>query len=68
MVTKNKTGEKRGKVKVGKLKLNKETVKDLSAEEQKKVKGGLGTLTCSTVCFCSLNCTKACTENCPRLP
>lgn len=29
MVTKRKAGQKRGKVKVGKLKLNKETVKDL---------------------------------------
>jgi hypothetical protein len=40
MVTKNKTGEKRGKVKVGKLKLNKETVKDLTGGEQKQLKGG----------------------------
>ena len=40
MVTKTKTGQKKGKVKVGNLKLNKETVKDLSAKEQVKVKGG----------------------------
>ena len=40
MVTKNKTGEKRGKVKVGKLKLKKETVKDLTASQQRKIKGG----------------------------
>ncbi len=40
MVTRNKTGEKKG-VKVGKLKLNKETVKDLTSDQKKKVKGGL---------------------------
>jgi hypothetical protein len=54
MVTKNKTGEKRGKVKVGKLKLNKETVKDLSAAEQKKLRAGairIPTITCGTVCY-----------------
>jgi hypothetical protein len=41
MVTKRKTGEKKGKVKVGKLRLNKETVKDLTGGEQKQIKGGL---------------------------
>ncbi len=43
MVTKSKAGEKKGKgkVKVGKLALNKETVKDLSTDDQKQVKGGL---------------------------
>ena len=41
MVTKSKAAQNRGKVKVGKLKLNKETVKDLSGSERKKVKGGL---------------------------
>jgi hypothetical protein len=42
MVTKNKTVKKKGKVKVGKLnlKLNKETVKHLAAEDLKRVKGG----------------------------
>jgi hypothetical protein len=40
MVTKNKTGEKNDKIKVGKLELNKETVKDLNDAESKKVKGG----------------------------
>jgi len=40
-VTKKKTGEKKGKVKVGKLKLTKETVKDLTAGEGKQIKGGL---------------------------
>ena len=43
MVTKSKTGKpasKKSRVKVGKLKLNKETVKDLSGKEAKRVKGG----------------------------
>jgi hypothetical protein len=41
MVAKNKTGEKRVKVEVGKLKLKKETVKDLTGSEQIKIKGGV---------------------------
>jgi hypothetical protein len=41
MVTKNKTGEKRGQVKVGKLPPNPAAVKDLTAAEAKKIKGGL---------------------------
>lgn len=44
MVTKRKrtseTAATKGKVKVGKLNLNKETVKDLANAESKKVKGG----------------------------
>jgi hypothetical protein len=43
MVTKSKTSanaQKKVRVKVGKLKLNKETVKNLSAGEGKKIKGG----------------------------
>lgn len=47
MVTKSKkqtAGEKeqkKSRVKVGKLKLNKETVKDLTGSDEKKVKGGM---------------------------
>jgi hypothetical protein len=44
MVTKSKAGKpasQKGRVKVGKLKLNKETVKDLSGKEAKGVKGGV---------------------------
>jgi len=41
MVTKKKSTQK-SRVKVGKLKLNKETVKDLSRGETTKVKGGFG--------------------------
>lgn len=47
MVAKSKkpsTGTKKGRVKVGKLKLNKETVKDLITSEQKMVRGGLAGL------------------------
>ncbi len=42
MVTKSKvkTAKKQGKVKVGKLKLNRETVKDLTDTESKKLRGG----------------------------
>lgn len=36
------TTKTKGKVKVGKLDLNKETVKNLTNSESKKVKGGLG--------------------------
>ena len=46
MVTKSgkeSTGTKRGRVKVPKLKLKKETVKDLSERDLKKIKGGLTT-------------------------
>lgn len=44
MITKSgkqSTGAKRGRVKVPKLKLKKETVKDLPESELKKIKGGL---------------------------
>jgi len=40
MVDKSSKSTSGGKVKVGKMKLNKETVKDLSAAEKKQVKGG----------------------------
>ena len=42
MVTRSKkSGEKTGKLKVGKLELKKETVKDLTGIDIKAVKGGL---------------------------
>jgi hypothetical protein len=41
MVTKTKAAQKKGKVKVGRLEVNKETVKDLTNSEEKKVKGGI---------------------------
>jgi natural product precursor len=45
MVTKSKTdGTKKGRIKVGKLKLNKETVKDLTSKEAKQIKGGTDTI------------------------
>ncbi len=40
MVTKSKTGGKKGKVTIGKLKLNRETVKDLTGGEERQIKGG----------------------------
>lgn len=59
MVSKKST--KKGTVKVGKLKLNRETVKNLSTEEKKKIKGKLAGLvkvegkdaTIATCCNCS---------------
>ena len=43
MVTKSKAaskGQKQSRIKVGKLKLNKETIKDLSGKTAKAIKGG----------------------------
>jgi len=67
MVTKGKNaGTKKGRVKVGKLKLNRETVKDLTPSEKKGMKGGLATVRVANIdpsvpktvnelcsCFCS---------------
>ena len=57
MVTKSKTAgaKKTGRVKVGELKLKRETIKDLTDSAQKKVKGGVvkkpsGT---NTLCHCA---------------
>ena len=57
MVTKSKkqgTTEKKRKVKVGELKLNKETVKDLTGGQQKQIKGGKrkGNMCTDTSCDC----------------
>jgi membrane fusion protein, multidrug efflux system len=41
------TEQKKSRVKVGKLNLNKETVKDLSRDEARHVKGGAATQTCT---------------------
>jgi hypothetical protein len=41
MVTKSKAGQKKGKVKVGKMNLKKETVKDLTPGEKKQIRGGV---------------------------
>ena len=41
MVTKSKkTGPGKGKIKVGKLNLDKETVKDLTSSKKRQIKGG----------------------------
>jgi len=39
-MVKSKAGQKKSQVRVGKLKLNKETVKSLTPEEKRSVKGG----------------------------
>ena len=43
MVTKSKAAQKKSKVKVGKLKVSKETVKDLATEEKKRLRAVLQT-------------------------
>jgi hypothetical protein len=57
MVTKKKSTStkagKKGRVKVGKLKLNKETVKDLTGSQLKKLQGGR---TVNTAAACSSPC------------
>ncbi|HEV2763532.1 MAG TPA: hypothetical protein VGV38_11190 [Pyrinomonadaceae bacterium] len=56
MVTKNGSeaaaGEraKHGRVKLGKLRLNKETVRDLTGVETKLIKGGATNTVCSNCC------------------
>ena len=40
MVTQTQTAKKKGKVNVSKLKVNKETIKDLTGDQKKKVRGG----------------------------
>ncbi len=54
MVTKKKSAgkkeEKRGRVKVRKLTLDKESVKDLTASQRKQIKGGKAKAIISLVC------------------
>jgi len=54
MVTKKKStgkqGGKKGRVKVAKLTLNKESVKDLTASQRKQIKGGKANAIISLVC------------------
>jgi hypothetical protein len=47
MVAKSKTTGKGKGVKVGKLRVNKETVKDLTGKQTKQIKGGSGN--CQTI-------------------
>lgn len=53
MVRKDKSNKDKKKVKVGKLKVNKETVQDLSDEEIRKIKGGAEQ---SLYAACTMNC------------
>lgn len=70
MVTKSKAGQKKGKVEVGKLKLNKETVKDLTARDQRQIKGGRLSAFCTPPTKQDSGCPDctAGTEVCPVLP
>lgn len=52
MVVKKNVGKKGSRVKVGKLKLTKETVKDLTKTEAKKIKGGGTMKTCAAKNMC----------------
>lgn len=66
MVTKSKkssTGAKKGRVKVGKLELNKETVKDLTSGEKKGVKGGSVVISCPQ-CGASAGCQNTARVSC----
>lgn len=56
MVTKSKdTGvKKKGKVKVDKLNLNKETVKDLTSREKKEIKGAAPARDTLATALCTL--------------
>ena len=63
MVSKKKSTnerETRGKVKVGKLNLSKETIKDLSSKEKSRVKGGAAdTPRCIfKTAVCTLGCSR----------
>jgi hypothetical protein len=57
MVNKKRTtSEQKGRVKVGKLKLNKQKVKDLSGNDAKKIKGGLKPTVTGTCIATRFNC------------
>lgn len=65
MVTKAKKdagGEKHSRVRVGKLKLNKETVKDLGGEEAKQIKGGQKPVEPKTGPYCTRWCSISCCD------
>lgn len=51
-----KTDKKNGKVKIGKLSVKKETIKDLEGAERRKVKGGLLVDPDTTNCAASIAC------------
>jgi hypothetical protein len=70
MVTKSKKhgkGEKeakKGRVKVGKLKLDRETIKDLTGDEARRIKGGMGGRSGTCVDVRSGTCVDARTGGC----
>jgi hypothetical protein len=55
MVAKKSSGKKGSRVKVGKLKLSKETVQDLTKTEVKKVKGGNAVNLCKATATCGVH-------------
>ena len=71
MVTKshkktNEKEEKKGRVKVGKLQLRRETVKNLTSDKRKQIRGGLRGLT-DTCAYCdepTIEKTCRCTARC----
>ena len=71
MVTKKKktTAEKRGKTKVSDLKLNKDTVKDLTDSEAAKIVGGRGltALACGNQTTLAAGCSPSQTGLCAKL-
>ena len=58
MVAKKSSGKKGSGVRVGKLKLNKETVKDLTKTEVKKVRGGNAMNLCNATTSCGVHVPK----------
>jgi len=63
MVKKKKSTEKKqankGRAKVGKLQLNKETIKELTAQEEKRLRGGRRPIKTDDTCLviaCSVGC------------
>ncbi len=73
MVTKKRTkvSQKKARVKVGKLKLNKETIRNLTGGQQKEIKGGRIINNPSAICSgdvytrCATLC-GSCGQSCPK--
>jgi hypothetical protein len=57
---KDSVSEKKGRVKVGKLQVNKETIKDLTDKEAERIKGGNPQATLTTRALTGLLCSNTC--------
>ncbi len=68
MTTKKQTAS--GKAKPGKLKLKKETIKDLEVKGSARVKGGVAPKSahCETLTYCGTQCMCNKTDWCPKKP